>query len=64
MKRVAVTGATGFVGRHLVAALARAGWQVRVLMRRDPVVAEWRGIAPQVIAGCASTRTPVGPRLR
>lgn len=51
MKRVAVTGATGFVGRHLVAALARAGWQVRVLMRRDPVVAEWRGIAPQVIAG-------------
>lgn len=51
MRCVAVTGATGFVGRHLVAALAQAGWQVRLLMRRDPVVSQWRGIAPQIIAG-------------
>jgi 2-alkyl-3-oxoalkanoate reductase len=51
VKRVAVTGATGFVGRHLVAALAGAGWNVRLLMRRDPVVAEWRGLEPQIIAG-------------
>lgn len=51
MKVVAVTGATGFVGRHLVAALARAGWQVRLLMRRDPVVAEWRDAQPQIVAG-------------
>ncbi|HMA10265.1 MAG TPA: SDR family NAD(P)-dependent oxidoreductase [Steroidobacteraceae bacterium] len=51
MKVVAVTGATGFVGRHLVAALARAGWRVRLLMRRDPVVPEWRGVEPQIIAG-------------
>jgi nucleoside-diphosphate-sugar epimerase len=34
---VAVTGGTGFVGRYAVAALARAGWQVRLLVRRDPV---------------------------
>jgi uncharacterized protein YbjT (DUF2867 family) len=51
VKVVAVTGATGFVGRHLVAALARAGWQVRLLMRRDPVVAEWRDAQPQIVAG-------------
>jgi 2-alkyl-3-oxoalkanoate reductase len=51
VKRVAVTGATGFVGRHLVAELANAGWNVRLLMRRDPVVPEWRGIEPQIIAG-------------
>ena len=36
---VALTGATGFVGRHLVPLLASAGWRVRLLMRRDPVCA-------------------------
>jgi 2-alkyl-3-oxoalkanoate reductase len=51
MRLVAVTGATGFVGRHLVASLASAGWRVRLLMRRDPVVPEWRGLEPQVVAG-------------
>ena len=30
----AVTGATGFVGPHLVAALARHGWKLRLLIRR------------------------------
>jgi uncharacterized protein YbjT (DUF2867 family) len=29
----AVAGATGFLGRHVVQALARAGWRVRVLAR-------------------------------
>jgi 2-alkyl-3-oxoalkanoate reductase len=51
MRLVAVTGATGFVGRHLVASLATAGWQVRLLMRRDPVVSEWRDVQPQIVAG-------------
>ena len=48
---VAVTGATGFVGRKLVVQLAAAGWRVRLLMRRDPVVPEWRGVEPQIVAG-------------
>ncbi|MEE3627435.1 SDR family NAD(P)-dependent oxidoreductase [Nitrospirillum sp. BR 11752] len=33
---VAVTGATGFLGRHLVQALADAGARVRILARRPP----------------------------
>jgi len=32
----AVTGGTGFLGRYVIAALAQAGWQVRLLTRRDP----------------------------
>jgi len=35
-KLAAVTGATGFIGRHVVTALRRHGWDVRVLVRRHP----------------------------
>ena len=48
---VAVTGATGFIGRHLVVALARAGWRIRLLLRREPDVPQWRGLGLQVVAG-------------
>lgn len=48
---VAVTGATGFIGRRLVPALAAAGFATRLLLRRDPVVREWRSVKPQVVAG-------------
>lgn len=33
-KLAAVIGGSGFIGRHTVAALARAGWRVRVVCRR------------------------------
>jgi nucleoside-diphosphate-sugar epimerase len=48
---VAVTGATGFIGRHLVAALTQAGWRVRLLLRREPAGSQWRQSRPQVVAG-------------
>ena len=48
---VAVTGASGFIGRHLVVALARAGWRTRLLLRREPDVPQWRNLRPEVVAG-------------
>lgn len=48
---VAMTGATGFIGRRLAPQLAAAGWRVRLLLRRDPVDPAWRGMEPQIVAG-------------
>jgi len=47
----AVTGATGFLGRHLVRTLADDGWDVRILARRDPIHPLWRGLQPQLALG-------------
>lgn len=47
----AVTGATGFIGRHAVDALTQAGWRVRLLLRRDPSGSAWRTSRPEVVAG-------------
>lgn len=48
---VAVTGATGFLGRRLVKVLAADGWTVRVLARRDVADPAWRGLEPQLVIG-------------
>lgn len=48
---VAVTGATGFIGRRLIPALAAAGWQPRILTRRDPATPLWQGLAVETVAG-------------
>ena len=34
MRRIAILGGTGFIGRHLVCALARRGYRIRVFTRR------------------------------
>ena len=52
---VAVTGATGFLGRHLVRALGLDGWTPRVLVRRDPIHPLWRDIEVEVVAGDLKT---------
>jgi nucleoside-diphosphate-sugar epimerase len=47
----AVTGATGFLGQHVVRALADAGWTVRILARRDPASPFWSGLGPEGVRG-------------
>lgn len=48
---VAVTGATGFLGQHLVVALACEGARIRILARRDCTHELWRGIPLDVVPG-------------
>jgi uncharacterized protein YbjT (DUF2867 family) len=50
-KLVAVTGATGFVGPHLLAALTRHGWKLRVLVRRWSPVPPLAGIDAEIVLG-------------
>ena len=62
--RVAVTGATGFIGSHLAAALAARGYAVRCLLRP----ASDRGALPAgvdtVLAGHLADRTALARLLR
>jgi nucleoside-diphosphate-sugar epimerase len=48
---VAVTGATGFVGPHLVAALARHGWKLRLLIRRWTPLPSLAGVEAEIVWG-------------
>lgn len=48
---VAVTGATGFLGRRLVRVLAEQGWTVRILARRDITDPAWRDLELQLVIG-------------
>jgi nucleoside-diphosphate-sugar epimerase len=50
-KRVAVTGVTGFVGPHLVAALARRGFKLRLLVRRWSPLPSLEGVAADMVLG-------------
>lgn len=51
MKLVAVTGVTGFVGPHLVAALARRGFRLRLLLRRWSPLPSLAGVAADMVLG-------------
>jgi nucleoside-diphosphate-sugar epimerase len=50
-RTVAVTGATGFVGSHIVGHLNRAGWRVRILTRRLPVSPHYGDAAVEAVIG-------------
>jgi nucleoside-diphosphate-sugar epimerase len=50
-KLVAVTGATGFVGPHLVAALARRGWKQRLLVRRWSPLPSLADVDAEIVLG-------------
>ncbi len=48
---VAVTGASGFVGPHLVGALSRRGWKVRLLLRRWSPLPSLAGVEAEIVWG-------------
>jgi nucleoside-diphosphate-sugar epimerase len=50
-KLAAVTGATGFVGPHLVAGLARHGWKLRLLIRRWTPLPSLPGVEAEIVWG-------------
>lgn len=52
-KLVAVTGVTGFVGPHLVSALARRGWRLRLLVRRWSPLPSLAGVDAELVLGDA-----------
>lgn len=52
MSRLAVlTGGTGFLGRHVAAALAARGWRLRLLVRRAPDLPELAGTPIELVPG-------------
>ncbi|MFV3127817.1 NAD-dependent epimerase/dehydratase family protein [Niveispirillum sp. KHB5.9] len=51
MAIAAITGGTGFLGRYVVAALYRAGFQVRMLVRQDPVHPLLADVRPELVPG-------------
>ncbi len=50
-KLVAVTGATGFVGPHLISALARRGWRLRLLVRHWSPLPSLAGVDAEIVLG-------------
>jgi nucleoside-diphosphate-sugar epimerase len=50
-RTVAVTGATGFIGSHVVGRLGRAGWRVRILTRRVPASAQFADVPVEAVIG-------------
>lgn len=60
----AVTGATGFVGPHLVAALARRGWKLRLLIRRWTPLPSLAGVEAEIVWGDLSDETSLKALVR
>jgi nucleoside-diphosphate-sugar epimerase len=52
----ALTGATGFLGRHVAQALHEQGWRLRVLARGQAVPDGLESLQPEVVAGRLADR--------
>lgn len=63
-RTVAVTGATGFIGSHVVGQLGRAGWLVRILTRRVPANAQFADVAVDAVIGTLEDRRAVARLVR
>jgi nucleoside-diphosphate-sugar epimerase len=50
-KIAAITGATGFLGSHIVRALADRGFNTRILARRPYQHPVWRDLSPEIVSG-------------
>ena len=48
---IAITGATGFLGRRLVEQSEEAGWRARVLIRSTPAGDVWENGKPEIVSG-------------
>ncbi|MEX2520249.1 MAG: SDR family NAD(P)-dependent oxidoreductase, partial [Paracoccaceae bacterium] len=60
MSRIAaLTGGTGFLGRHVAAALAARGWRIRMLARRMPDLPELDAHEIDLIPGDLSEPAPL-----
>ncbi len=57
---VTIYGGSGFVGRHLVRALAKRGWRIRVAVRRPDLAGHLQplGVVGQVMPVQANLRFP------
>jgi len=51
LRRAALTGATGFLGLHLLPALLQADFQVRILARGEPPAGPWDGLPFETVRG-------------
>ena len=59
----AVTGGTGFLGLHLLPALAQAGFRIRLLARRDPSHPAFAGLAFETLRGSLEDETALAALL-
>jgi UDP-glucose 4-epimerase len=54
-KAVLVTGASGFIGKHVTQALARAGWRVRAASRNPGTLPALAGVEPVAMPDLAAS---------
>ncbi|MGB0504873.1 MAG: NAD-dependent epimerase/dehydratase family protein [Pikeienuella sp.] len=53
----ALTGGTGFLGRHSIRALHAAGWRVRILARSQPNLPELKDVPLEIVLGGLTDQT-------